>query len=96
MLIDKILRNLKNNSFLFSIVQRLYYSSNKLEITRDIPNEVRAIADFISLYTMTSLERIYSLFQAVEYITRKGIKGDIVECGVWRGGSMMLVTKMLH
>jgi len=38
---------------------------------------------------MTSDERIWSLLEAVRYITEHKLQGDIVECGVWRGGSMM-------
>ncbi len=44
---------------------------------------------------MTSLERVQALGDAVRYITDQGIPGDIVECGVWRGGSMMAVAKCL-
>ncbi len=40
-------------------------------------------------YTMTSPERIKSLIDAVYYINRNNISGSFVECGVWRGGSMM-------
>lgn len=40
-------------------------------------------------YTMTSLERIVALTRAVDHIARNRIRGDFVECGVWRGGSMM-------
>jgi len=45
---------------------------------------------------MTSLERRFHLVQAVRYVVRRGIPGAIVECGVWRGGSMMLVATTLH
>lgn len=41
-------------------------------------------------YTMTSEERMYSLYNAVKYVVKAGIKGSIVECGVWKGGSMMI------
>jgi hypothetical protein len=44
---------------------------------------------------MTSVERIFALCKAVEYIVANGIPGDIVECGVWRGGSMMAVARTL-
>jgi hypothetical protein len=40
-------------------------------------------------FTMTSEERLYALFKAVEYIVANTIEGSIVECGVWRGGSTM-------
>jgi O-methyltransferase len=45
--------------------------------------------------TMTSPERIYSLIEAVKYIERNDIPGDIIECGVWKGGSMMAVAETL-
>jgi len=50
-------------------------------------------------YTMTSVERMYSLYKAVEYVVVHNIPGDIVECGVYKGGSSMLCActlKALH
>src|SRR5436190_1815330 len=46
-------------------------------------------------YTMTTPARIYALVRAVEYISARGIPGALVECGVWRGGSMMAVALTL-
>ena len=46
--------------------------------------------------TMTSPERIYSLIEAVTYVEKNNIEGDIVECGVWKGGSMMAVAETLQ
>ncbi len=46
-------------------------------------------------YTMTSCERIYQLARAVEYLEKNAIPGAIVECGVWRGGSMMAAALTL-
>ena len=46
-------------------------------------------------FTMTSLERMYALYKATEYVAKAGISGDIVECGVWKGGSAMLVAMTL-
>lgn len=46
-------------------------------------------------YTMTSPERIFSLCEAVKYVQDNNIEGDIVECGVWKGGSMMAVAETL-
>ena len=39
---------------------------------------------------MVSRERLYAHFQAVQYVSHNNIDGDIVECGVWRGGTSML------
>jgi hypothetical protein len=58
-------------------------------------------ADFLRLYeraeqfTMTSIERMYALYEACRYIGRAGLEGDVVECGVWRGGSSMMAALTL-
>lgn len=47
-------------------------------------------------YTMTSAERIFGLIEAVRYIERAQINGAVVECGVWKGGSMLAVAETLN
>jgi len=64
--------------------------------TPELNAEERKICQLVAPYTMTSIEKIIALIQAVKYISRNKIEGDIVECGVWRGGSMMVVAYMLH
>ena len=49
----------------------------------------------VSDFTMTSRERLWALISAVRYLERLGIEGDFVECGVWRGGSVMAMTHTL-
>lgn len=44
---------------------------------------------------MTSMERVFALSRAVEYIVDNGISGSIVECGVWKGGSIMAIAAKL-
>lgn len=46
-------------------------------------------------FTMTSYERQVVLLRAIDYLTENQIAGDIVECGVWKGGSMMLIARRL-
>lgn len=46
-------------------------------------------------YTMTSPERLVSLIRAIRYVVQNRIPGDIVECGVWKGGSMMAAALTL-
>lgn len=46
-------------------------------------------------YTMTTPERIASLCNAVNYLVKNKVEGDIVECGVWRGGSTMAAIDTL-
>jgi O-methyltransferase len=61
----------------------------------DFSQEEINIFNLVSPYTMTSKERVFSLIQAVRYVARNKIPGDIVECGVWKGGSMMAIAKTL-
>jgi O-methyltransferase len=57
--------------------------------------------EFLELYeacrekTMTSIERMYALYQATVHVAERGVPGDLVECGVWRGGSVMLMALIL-
>jgi len=44
---------------------------------------------------MTSIERAYALYTSVRYIIQNQIPGAIVECGVWKGGSVMIVAYTL-
>lgn len=46
-------------------------------------------------FTMTSAERLWVLLSASRYICDTGIPGDFVECGVWRGGSIMAMASAL-
>jgi O-methyltransferase len=46
-------------------------------------------------YTMTTPPRVYALVRAMEYVVARGVPGAIVECGVWRGGSMMAAALTL-
>jgi predicted O-methyltransferase YrrM len=46
-------------------------------------------------YSMTSVERMYTLYKAVEHVVRTGTAGDLVECGVWKGGSAMMMALAL-
>jgi hypothetical protein len=47
-------------------------------------------------YTMTSVERMFALYQATNYVIDQKIPGDFVECGVWRGGSSLMVAQVLQ
>ncbi|WP_417458029.1 TylF/MycF/NovP-related O-methyltransferase [Kordiimonas sp.] len=42
------------------------------------------------LYTMTDKPAMFALYSAVNHVLDRNIAGDIVECGVWRGGSALL------
>lgn len=77
-----------------SIVEKIGY--HIIPLSKDYPFEADMEKEFRNIYlkckpyTMTSLARMYSVYKATQYIIKNQIPGDIVECGVWKGGSMMV------
>jgi hypothetical protein len=71
------------------------YRRGELVIPPDIDADIAETIHFIREYTQTSPERIASLCEATRYLAKARIPGAIVECGVWRGGSMMAVIRTL-
>ena len=61
----------------------------------DFSDENIAICNKVKPYTMTSNERVNALIDAVRYIVKNNIEGDMVECGVWKGGSAMAMMLTL-
>lgn len=56
----------------------------------------RAIAAAVRRHTMTGPLRIQALLDAVDYVVRSGLPGAFVECGVWRGGSVLAMLLKLQ
>lgn len=86
------------NKLLASIVDKLGYtlSEKKIQTCPDIQDaDFREIYQICKPFTMTGEERMYALYNAVQYIIKNNIEGDFVECGVWRGGSSLLVALAL-
>ncbi len=69
--------------------------SSATEFPPDFDDFTAALFRYVQPYTMTSKERVFALCRSVEYVVKQAIPGDIVECGVWKGGSMMAVAKTL-
>jgi len=75
--------------------QLLMTQQNLMASFNDLDPGFGPLVDFVKPYTMTSLERLYDLYKSVEFIVKARVGGDLLESGVWRGGSMMLVAKTL-
>ena len=90
--VRKIIRNILN-TYGYEII--------KLE-EQGVPTDILADKEFMALYlsckpyTMTSVERMYTLYLSVLHVLDNNLEGDFVECGVWRGGSSMLMAKCLQ
>lgn len=68
---------------------------NKTKLPADFESFHKDIVTKVAPFTMTSPERIFGLIEAVKYITANSIDGAIVECGVWKGGSMLAIAETL-
>jgi O-methyltransferase len=70
-----------------------HFNEFALEDISQIDNQ---ILQSVKTYTMTSPERIFAVLEAVRYVIKSNLPGSIVECGVWRGGTMMAAAHLLR
>ena len=55
---------------------------------------LNALVNAVRPYTKSSVERIAAMIESLEEIEGKRIEGDIVECGVWKAGNIVLARKL--
>jgi O-methyltransferase len=55
-----------------------------------------ALFERVQPYTMTSLECVVTLSHAVAYVIDNDIPGALVECGVWRGGNLIVMAETIR
>lgn len=58
--------------------------------------EDRRIVERALAHTMTGVPRMLALIDAVRYCERRKVPGAFVECGVWRGGSVLAMILTLQ
>jgi O-methyltransferase len=90
---------MSTNSFFRQMIRNVGFDivryRQEMPLPPDFDAEYAATISRVRAFTMTSPERLFALCQAVRYVVDNKIPGDIVECGVWKGGSMMAVAKTL-
>lgn len=64
-------------------------------LSPDYGPELEETIKRVRRHTMTTPRRIAALCDGVEHVVRSGVPGAIVECGVWKGGSMMAAALTL-
>ncbi|WP_440648615.1 TylF/MycF/NovP-related O-methyltransferase [Candidatus Pelagibacter sp. HIMB1521] len=62
----------------------------------ELSNNDNEMIKTISRYSMTPKIRIFTLIQSLKHVNQKNIDGDFVECGVWKGGNIILFKKFLE
>jgi hypothetical protein len=61
----------------------------------DMEEEFKEIRKKCKKYTITSVQKMYALYMATKYVVEHKIPGDLVECGVFEGGSSMVMVLTL-
>jgi len=64
-------------------------------LSPDYEPELEQTIRRVRRYTMTTPRRIAALCDSVEHAVRAEVPGAVVECGVWKGGSMMAAALTL-
>jgi O-methyltransferase len=67
----------------------------KRTVPVDLEEEFGEIHRKAQPYSMVSPERLYATYQAIKYVEDNQIEGDVVECGVWKGGNSMVMALTL-
>ncbi len=75
-------------------VSRASSAGNQLPI-ETTPADI-SIIEAVRPFTMTRGQKLWSLIDGVRYVTEARVPGDFVECGVWRGGSVMAMALELQ
>ena len=85
-----------------SISKKFGYKFIKLE-SKNWFDDFVGLSDFekktleiSSKYSMTGFESLFFLIKALKQIELDNVEGDFVECGVWRGGNLILFQKMIE
>jgi len=85
------------------ILNTLGYNIRKIDKNfkgNDFPIEIskdeKKIIEISEKYSMSGRLRMWSLIQSVKYIIDNKIEGDLVECGVWRGGNLILMQQLIN
>lgn len=61
-----------------------------------VNDDEREIIERARPYTMVSDERLVACVDAAAHIVRGGVQGALVECGVWKGGSILAMVLTLQ
>lgn len=86
------------NRLLFRALRKLL-SRRDIQLVRTVPFEAEKRENGLDwpleAETMIGLKRLNNLQFCVEEVLRQNIPGDLIECGVWRGGSCIFMRGAL-
>ena len=81
-------------------LNKIGYNVSKInELENKIPIEASNfeinLINQVKEFSMCDYKNLYLSTQVAKYVKEKNIEGDIVECGVWKGGNLMIFNSLL-
>ena len=90
----EIIKNIINK-FNFKIEHKNSWYKRNEHFIAEISDLELEILKNISYYSMSTPANHWAIIQSIKHIKENSIKGDLVECGVWRGGNLILFKKLI-
>ncbi len=90
---------IKTKQYINKQLNKIGYSISRYtdptKFDESLGEEFQKLYELCRPFTMTSKERMYSVYNSVKYLASKNIHGDFAECGVFKGGSSMMAALTL-
>ena len=88
-------------NFIKNIINKLITSAgysliNNNQKIAELTDNDKKLIDLAHGYSMTPQIRIFNLLKSLRHLKYKKIEGDYVECGVWKGGNILLFKKFIE
>jgi len=82
--------------FNLEVLQRQLLRLDNLENDADLERRVVGLDWPKEAETMIGVKRLANIQYCIEQIIKDEIKGDVIECGVWRGGATIFMKAVLN
>ena len=93
-MIKKIIKNLLNYTN-FRFVHKNNWYERQVNLIPEISDEDLDFIKSLENYSMCPPAAHWSIIQSINYIFQKKIAGDFVECGVFKGGNLILMNHLM-
>jgi len=67
-----------------------------IQVPVELSDEECRIVEYVKSHrlSMASYERLWATVMACKHVLERGVQGDFVECGVWRGGNALIAASV--
>ena len=87
-------RDLQMKKVANSILNAIGLDIRRKVVPKELSDAEKDLIKFVheNKLTMVPDDRLYATLMACKYVVERGVDGDFVECGVWRGGNAILAA----